>query len=333
MEKNSILGFLWVILCLTIRDLACKGETLKEDCLRADRDALLNFKNGLKDSNNRLSSWIGGHCCQWEGIGCKNNTRVVIAINLHNPYSPKEAYENWSSMNLSGEIRPSLIEIKSLRYLDLSGNSFEHILIPKFFGSLKKLWYLNLSNGGFSGAIPPTLGNLSNLQVLDLSSNEFQKFLFVKDLEWMTSLVSLKHLKMNYVNLSMVGSHWMEVLNKLPFLTELHLQDCGLSGSISSLSSINFTSLSLISISGNSFRSKFPIWLLNLTSLVYIDVSSNQLYEHISPSLGELPNLQHLDLSWNKNLTGSCSQMLSKSWKKIEFLNLAYNNFLSTLLA
>ncbi|KAJ9693308.1 hypothetical protein PVL29_012175 [Vitis rotundifolia] len=304
MEKISILGFLLVILCLITRDLACKGKTLEGNCLRADREALLDFKNGLKDSsNNRLSSWIGGNCCQWEGIGCENNTGVVISINLHNSYSPGEAYENWSSMNLSGEIRPSLIELKSLRSLDLSGNSFDHIPIPKFFGSLKKLQYLNLSYCGFKGAIPPTLGNLSNLQFLDLSSNESQ--LFVKDLEWMTNLVSLRHLKLNYVNLSMVGSHWMEVINKLSFLTELHLEDCGLSGSISSLNSINFTSLSVISISGNSFWSKFPIWLLNLSSLVYIDVSSNQLYGQISPGLGELPNLQHLDLSWNENLTGT----------------------------
>ncbi|KAJ9693310.1 hypothetical protein PVL29_012176 [Vitis rotundifolia] len=321
MEKISILGFLLVILCLITRDLACKGETLEENCLRADREALLDFKNGLKDSsNNRLSSWIGGNCCQWEGIGCENNTRVVISINLHNPYSPEEAYENWSSMNLNGEIRPSLIELKSLRYLYLSGNSFEHIPIPKFFGFFKTLQYLNLSNCGFRGAIPPTLGNLSNLQFLDLSSNKSDQ-LFVKDLEWMISLVSLKHLKMNYVNLSMVGSQWMEVLNKLSFLTELHLQDCGLSGSISSLNSINFTSLSVISISGNSFRS----------NLVYIDVSSNQLYGHISPGLGELPNLQHLNLSENENLTGSCSQLLSGSWKKIEFLNLTNNKFFGTI--
>eukprot|EP00261_Vitis_vinifera_P036272 XP_019077515.1 PREDICTED: LRR receptor-like serine/threonine-protein kinase GSO1 isoform X2 [Vitis vinifera] len=311
MEKISILGFLFVILCLITRDLACKSETLEGNCLKADREALLDFKNGLKDSsNNRLSSWIGGNCCQWEGIGCENNTGVVISINLHNPYYLEEAYENWSSMNLSGEIRPSLIELKSLRSLDLSGNSFENIPIPKFFGSLKNLQYLNLSNCGFRGAIPPTLGNLSNLQFLDLSSIESQ--LFVKDLEWMTNLVSLRHLKLNYVNLSMVGSHWMEVFNKLSFLTELHLQHCGLSSSISSLNSINFTSLSVISISGNSFRSKFPIWLLNLSSLVYIDVSFNQLYGQISPGLGELPNLQHLDLSWNKNLTGSFSEFLEE---------------------
>ena len=75
-------------------------------------------------------------------------------------------------MNLSGEIRPSLIELKSLRSLDLSDNTFEHIPIPKLFGSLKNLQYLNLSNCGFKCAIPPTLENLSNLQFLDISSDE-----------------------------------------------------------------------------------------------------------------------------------------------------------------
>ena len=106
----------------------------------------------------------------------------------------------------------------------------------------------------------------------------------------MTNLVSLRHLKLSYVNLPMGGSHWMEVFNKLLFLIELHLQDCGLSGSISSLNPIIFTSLSIISISGNSFRSKFPIWLLNLSSLVYIDANFNKLYGQISPGLEELPN-------------------------------------------
>ena len=182
MEKSSILGFLLVILCLITRDLACKGETRKGNCSKVHQEALLVFKNGLKDSSsNRISSWIGGNCCQWEEIGCENNTRVIISINLHNPYYLEEAYENWSSMNLSEEIRPSLIELKSLRSSDLSGNSFEHIPIPKFFGSLKNLQYLNLSNCGFKGAIPPTLENLSNLQYLDLSFDESQ--LFVKDLE------------------------------------------------------------------------------------------------------------------------------------------------------
>ena len=122
-------------------------------------------------------------------------------------------------MNLSGEIQPSLLELKSLRYLDLSGNKFENILIPEFFGSLKNLQYLNLSNGGFNGVVPPTLGNLSNLEFLDLSSNEFKQSLFVKDLEWMISLVSLKILKMDEMEFSMVGYQWIKALKRLPFFT------------------------------------------------------------------------------------------------------------------
>lgn len=104
------------------------------NCLKNDKDDLTHFKNGLRGSNNQISSWRELDCCQWEGIDCENKIGVVISVDLHNPHSPDEAYENETSMNLSGEIRPSLIELKSLRYLDLSGNLFEHISIPEFFG-------------------------------------------------------------------------------------------------------------------------------------------------------------------------------------------------------
>ena len=156
----------------------------------------------------------------------------------------------------------------------------------------------------------------------------------MKDLEWMISLVSLKILKMDEVDFSMVGSQGMEALNRLPFLTELHLQFCSLSGPILSLSSINFTSLSILNIGDNSYlQSKFPRWLLIISSIIFIDLSYNDLYGKIAPGLGELPNLQYLDLYKNRNLTGSCSQLLSGSWKKIEFLDLTSNNFLGMFLA
>ncbi|KAJ9693231.1 hypothetical protein PVL29_012116 [Vitis rotundifolia] len=141
----------------------------------------------------------------------------------------------------------------------------------------------------------------------------------------MTDLVSLKYLSMSSVNLSLVGSQWVEVGNKLPSLTELHLDGCSLFGSIPSPSFVNFTSLAVIAINDNEFNSKFPEWLLNVNNLVSIDISSSQLHGRIPLGLGELPNLRHLDLSWNDNLWGNISQLLRKSWKKIEVLNLACN--------
>ena len=325
MERNLIVCFILAILCL----LACGSDSHFDNGLSSDREALIDFKHGLEDPNNRLSSWKGSNYCHWHGITCENDTKAVISIDLHNPYSPDNAYEDWSSMSLSGKIRPSLVKLKSLKYLDLSLNSFEDIPIPPFLGSLKNLQYLNLSYAGFSGVISSNLGNLSNLQYLDISSND----LSIDNIEWMTGLVSLKHLDMNFVNLSFIGSQWVKILNKHPFLTELYLANCSLFGSIPTPRFLNFTSLATISLRANNFNSKFPEWLVNVSSLVYADISYNKLYGRLPLGFSELPNLEYLDISGNGDLRGSVFQLLRKSWRKIKVLNLGGNNFHGKLLA
>ncbi|MBA0677992.1 hypothetical protein Goari_019361 [Gossypium aridum] len=325
MYKFTVLGLLLAVVCVITGEYVCNGDSHLGNCSKSDLEALSDFKNGLNDPENRLSSWQGSGCCQWHGIGCNNSTGAVIMIDLHNPYpitseSSSGGYGFW---NLSGDISPSLPNLKSLEYLDLSLNTFNDISIPEFLGSLKNLRYLNLSKAGFSGLIPASLGNISSLQFLDVST-EFAS-LSSDSLQWVAGLVSLKQLAMNEVDLSMIDSGFLGTMNRLSFLNELHLSGCQLSGSILSLNSVNLTSLSVLDLSFNSFGPGFPVWLVNISSITYVDLSNNDLSGRIPLDLGEVPNLQYLNLAGNSNLSVSCYQLLRRSWKKIQVLNLASN--------
>eukprot|EP00257_Ricinus_communis_P004749 XP_002518317.2 receptor-like protein EIX2 [Ricinus communis] len=317
MGRVSLLVLVPAILCMLTRDFGCNGDEHNRSCSQSDLEALNDFKNGLKDSGNRLSSWKGSNCCQWQGISCNNRTGAVNSIDLHNPYLVSSVY------SLSGELRQSLLKLKSLQYLDLSLNTFDQVPIPEFLGSLQSLQYLNLSKAGFSGVIPPALGNLSSLQILDVSS-QFSG-LSVNSFDWVSGLVSIRYLAMSGVDLSMAGSTWIEVLNMLPHLTNLQLSNCYLSGSISSLSPVNFTSLAVLDLSFNNFKSMFPGWLVNVSSLAYVDLSNGGLYGRIPLGLSQLPNLQFLSLAMNNNLSASCPQLFGGGWKKIEVLDFALN--------
>lgn len=253
---------LLLLLFFLINHFSCGGNARLIGCLESEREALIDFKKGLEDPENRLSSWKGSNCCEWRGIHCHNTTGAVLTVDLHNPH-PQGSPSRYGFWNLSGEISPSLKMLESLRHLDLSFNTFNGIPIPEFFGSLKNLQYLNLSHAGFSGRILPNLGNLSSLQFLDVSSN----FISVDNLEWVTGMVSIEYLNMHEADLSMVGPDWIPKLNKLFFLTELHMSSCGLSGFMPSLTVVNFTSLSVVELDFNSFKSDIPNWLVNISSL------------------------------------------------------------------
>ncbi|KAK2639619.1 hypothetical protein Ddye_027414, partial [Dipteronia dyeriana] len=82
--------------------------------------------------------------------------------------SDADKYGSYERSMLDGKINPSLLDLKSLIYMDLSNNDFQGTRIPRFFGFMRNLRYLNLSGARFVGMIPHQLGNLSNLQYLGL---------------------------------------------------------------------------------------------------------------------------------------------------------------------
>jgi hypothetical protein len=57
-------------------------------CIPRERDALRDFKAGLNDSGNILSSWRGADCCRWKGVGCSNRTGHIIALRINSNSYP-----------------------------------------------------------------------------------------------------------------------------------------------------------------------------------------------------------------------------------------------------
>ncbi|XP_020114722.1 leucine-rich repeat receptor protein kinase EMS1-like [Ananas comosus] len=288
---------------------------LTSGCFEIEREALLTFKAGIIDTRNRLSSWAGPDCCSWQGVVCDSNTSHVVKLNLQNKYS--------SDYSLRGEINPSLLVLTQLSRLDLSGNDFGGISIPKFIGSLKSLMHLDLSSSNFSGEMPVQLGNLSNLRYLDLSYSYFiciippqfsnlsrlhtlrleYPFAFsgtcVDNLSWLPHLFFMRVLHLDGVDLSNT-TDWLEIVNTLHFLTELSLPGCHLTNIPTSLSYLNFTSLKFLDISDNGpFNTTLPTWLWNLTKLSYLNLGNSGFHGKIPHSLGNLISLNTLYLESN----------------------------------
>lgn len=309
-------------------------------CSEIEVKALLEFKHGLEDPSGRLSSWVGENCCQWDGVACSKGKGNVIQIDLRNSYNvtypeyimfgrEAEAYE-WSS--LGGKISPSLLNLKYLSHLDLSKNNFHGIQIPSFLGSLRSLKYLNLSHASFAGMVPPHLGNLSNLQHLDLFpysyTNVDSESLWASDLNWLSGLTSLRYLNLGNVNLSLASNHWLQPINLLPSLVELHLPACDLRSLPKSLPNVNFTALRVLDLNNNYFLSSLPPWFFNISNLVDLRLSNSEINDTIlDDAWRNFCNMQALDLSFN-GFRGEFLGSLSKcSNTSLKVLRLRYNSF------
>ncbi|KAJ9179552.1 hypothetical protein P3X46_011327 [Hevea brasiliensis] len=393
------LPFLWFALLATIISLGpCQGS-LSGDCIQSEREALLNFKHDLIDPSNRLASWGGDvDCCGWSGVICDNLTSNVLGLHLGSLSQEEyyafnataDYYEYRETSIFGGKISRSLLNLKHLKYLDLSNNDFGGISFPKFLGSMESLTHLNLSSAGFGGMIPHELGNLSNLQYLNLFSPYPETYVenlnwifagfggmiphqlgnlsnlnylnlhsyyyfyysepYVENLDWISSLSSLQFLDMTFVNLHQ-ATKWLNVINTLPCLEELYFSVCYLSN-VPPFPNVNFSSLSVLDLSGNlfqgpvldflqnitslkeldlafnNFSSSIPYWLYAFSNLELLNLRQNQLQGKISSDIGNMTSLVSLDLSLNK-LDGR----IPASFQNLCNLKSLINDILEILLA
>ncbi|KAJ9179210.1 hypothetical protein P3X46_011023 [Hevea brasiliensis] len=348
---GTSVSYLEMLLVLLFMESLMLGYTRADagaSCIKSEKDALLNFKKRLIDPSNRLMSWVGEDCCSWKGVFCSNRTGHVIKLDLRNT-----VLEADTDFSLGGEINRSLLDLTNLYYLDLSMNEFWDTKIPDFLGSLKMLKYLNLSSAAFVGNIPHHLGNLSTLEYLDLSHNG----LLVDSLHFVTTLSSLKHLDLSWLDLSKAGN-WLQSINMLPSLLELHLSSCELDF-IPQFLKVNFTSLAVLDFNQNYFGSTFPRWIFNISNnirhlalsdngfqgslpremgncnlLEFLDLSCNALEGKIPETLSNLCNLHDFNLELNKfsgNIYGPFDNASGCIARSLKNLNLQHNSFRCTL--
>ncbi|KAH7518847.1 hypothetical protein FEM48_Zijuj09G0214700 [Ziziphus jujuba var. spinosa] len=109
----------------------------------------------------------------------------------------------------------------------------------------------------------------------------------------------------------MSATYLLQTVSRIPSILELHLPSCQLSDRPLTLPFLNFTSLSVLDLSNNGFKSTIPDWLFNLRSLVKLDLSNNHFHGEIPDAISNLAFLERLDLSGN-SIGGKLSRNLGK---------------------
>ncbi|KAL2334837.1 hypothetical protein Fmac_016050 [Flemingia macrophylla] len=282
--------FFTVLLCFSHGILSILGfnSASRVKCIERERQALLNFKQGLTDVSGMLSTWTddekNSDCCTWKGIHCNNETGQVHMLHLRG----SDTHFLIGLINIS-----LLIDLQNIQHLDLSCHNFSGSQIPKHMGSLKNLIYLDLSRLDLTGKIPYQLGNLSKLKYLDLSCNSF------------------------------VGSIPCELgnLSKLEYLDlKVNYFDGAIPSQLGEL-----TRLRYLDLSSNYIRGKIPYQLRNLSQLKYLDLWGNILFGTIPFQVGNLPTLHTLGLEGHFDLKIDDAKWLS-SLSSLRTLHISVSN-------
>ncbi|KAL0360169.1 UNVERIFIED_CONTAM: Receptor-like protein EIX1 [Sesamum radiatum] len=331
------------------------GSVVEVRCMEREREALLNFKQGLIDKGGILSSWGGEEhdqnheCCKWCGVECSETTRHVIGLQPSACYAVQDQklqHLYLDHCGFSGIIPNQLGNMTNLVTLDLSWNMLEGG-IPKSLANLSSLHYLNLSHNQITGLMPELGGlislrelhlnhnflrgvvseahftNLQNLKLLDLSFNSFVFNLTTVD--WVPPF-QLDVVKLAFCHL---GPHFPKWLQTQTNLSYLDLSSAGISGQVPIVSEahfLNFQSLKVLDLSFNSLVFNSTTDWVPPFQLDVLKLASCYLGPHVPKWLQTQSNLSELDLSW-AGISGQVPKWLWDLSPRLEALNLSHNQF------
>ncbi|KAM5555282.1 hypothetical protein ABKV19_023268 [Rosa sericea] len=250
-----------------------------------------------------------------------------------------------SNSKMNGTIPESIGQLRELKYLDLSGCSWEGFISENHFQNTSRLEWFYLSSEASNSLVFNVshdwipIFNLTNLYITDC------KLMDTAFPVWLRSQKFLNFLILQRVGISDTIPDWFWRFS--PFLTYVVSSHNQLRGNLpKSVSS----SLQYVILKNNSLVGSLPLWpnvtQLNLASnrfsgpislnighemskLVFLDLSRNYFSGNIPRDWTGLQDLKVIDFS-NNNLSGEipssmCSQLPSLKWLRLSNNNLSGN--------
>ncbi|KAL5802471.1 hypothetical protein ACOSQ4_030776 [Xanthoceras sorbifolium] len=204
-----------------------------------------------------------------------------------------------SGNSFDGPIVDGLGNLTSLRHLDLSSNHFNSS-IPNWLSSFYRLEYLSLSSNDLQGSISSALGNLTSIITLDLSYNRLEGRIPTS----FGRLCNLRSISMSFLNLN---SNISDILDTFlgcvsARLESLDLSNCQLRGNLTDQLG-RFKNLKTLSLYNNSICGPIPLFLGEFSSLRRLYISKNKLNGTLSEiHFSNLTKLVVFDVSDNSQI-------------------------------
>ncbi|KAK8558298.1 hypothetical protein V6N13_038771 [Hibiscus sabdariffa] len=271
-------------------------------------DALRAIRRKLHDPKKYLRGWGRGDPCN------RNWTGVICTLPLSDGYMHVQELR-LLNMNLSGKLAPELGQLTNMTVLNFMWNQNITGTIPKEIGNIKTLKFLLLSGNQLSGPLADELGFLPNLLMFQVDLNQITGSLPIS----FANLTQCRHFHMN--NNSISGQIPSE-LRSMPELIHFLLDNNNLTGNLPPEYS-QMPNLKILQLDNNNFGgTEIPASYSNMSNLVKLSLRNCNLQGAI-PDFSNITTFRYLDLSRNR-LSGEIPT--NKLSDDVTAIDLSYNS-------
>eukprot|EP01024_Parvocaulis_polyphysoides_P015940 TRINITY_DN17057_c0_g1_i2.p1 TRINITY_DN17057_c0_g1~~TRINITY_DN17057_c0_g1_i2.p1 ORF type:complete len:469 (-),score=77.34 TRINITY_DN17057_c0_g1_i2:412-1818(-) len=254
--------------------------------IQCDVVALLAFKNGLKDGEEKFTNWDGSDPCKWQFVTCENvgkKQKRVVALEVEG-----EAYK------LDGYLPGDFSVMKFLKRFSLWNEGEGELIygnLPAEFSELLDLEEIKISQNQLTGTLHKEWSTLTNLSRFWAWQNKFSGSLPVEFSTWVN-------------------------------MQEFQVYDTRINGTIPEEYS-TWDQMQILSLGGNALEGKLPESITAWKDLKVLEMAENRMTGQLKQEYSVFSNLTQYILE-NNYFTGTLPVEYSE-FSDISNFNIAFN--------